>query len=604
MMELITKLKYSLIAILILGIAACQSGTGDLNNRQSSSDPFGAQIVVVDGIPGSIFGNLTDQYQIVVNVNEDLTPDGSQLSVQLNSKTLPTNHLGCLLGGNNFTSNGQAVLTLLTGLFIDSTPATTDDLPATVNVGVTVTKAGGEKESKKVSVSIFPVRMVAPADSDIAAPMAGSMDVVTKTLQFMTTGIPVGTIVQFELSDPSLGSLDTMMAPVQGALGSGQAVVEYTATNGEAGTEVVTATIILPDPVTIDPDCPSIPEADRTLQASVVLNQTTTVEPPTETICNDMIDNDMDGSTDCADSDCAGVVAGPMGQVCGAEMSATRCADQFDNDGDGFVDCADADCAGVDTPSGTCEFITEATCNDNFDNDADMNTDCADMDCDGKQGNMSGDLCEFGGETNCADGFDNDRNGDTDCEDTACAGMSCDAMGGTCMAGVCTMPATESICNDMMDNDSDGLTDCEDPDCAGKVGGPMGQLCGAENTPLACSDGFDNDADMLTDCEDPDCAGVMTPGGTCQFLTEATCTDNFDNDGDGDIDCADSDCDGKPGNMDGDICQTGGPETNCADGFDNDRNGDADCADSACEGMSCDNMGDICNMSGMCVPPA
>jgi len=55
-----------------------------------------------------------------------------------------------------------------------------------------------------------------------------------------------------------------------------------------------------------------------------------------ETLCKDGIDNDQDGKTDCADSDCA---ANP---VC---LPETLCKDGIDNDQDGKTDCADSDCA-------------------------------------------------------------------------------------------------------------------------------------------------------------------------------------------------------------------------------------------------------------------
>ncbi len=65
-------------------------------------------------------------------------------------------------------------------------------------------------------------------------------------------------------------------------------------------------------------------------------------EPPPadpETACTDGIDNDGDGQTDCADSDCEGV------GICGPEGRLTTCSDGYDNDGDGDIDCADAGCA-------------------------------------------------------------------------------------------------------------------------------------------------------------------------------------------------------------------------------------------------------------------
>ena len=57
---------------------------------------------------------------------------------------------------------------------------------------------------------------------------------------------------------------------------------------------------------------------------------------PTVEICGDGADNDCDGATDCADSNCAAAPAcTPDVEICG---------DCRDNDGDGLVDYEDPDC--------------------------------------------------------------------------------------------------------------------------------------------------------------------------------------------------------------------------------------------------------------------
>jgi len=57
---------------------------------------------------------------------------------------------------------------------------------------------------------------------------------------------------------------------------------------------------------------------------------------PTETNCDDTQDNDLDGATDCDDSDCAGVGLCPLAEICD---------NGEDDDDDTFIDCADRDCA-------------------------------------------------------------------------------------------------------------------------------------------------------------------------------------------------------------------------------------------------------------------
>ncbi|MDY0004374.1 MAG: hypothetical protein RBU30_23940 [Polyangia bacterium] len=80
----------------------------------------------------------------------------------------------------------------------------------------------------------------------------------------------------------------------------------------------------------------------------------------TESSCGDNHDNDCDGQTDCADSDCNGDPCGSNGMVC----SSSTCQ-----------------CSG----NGGTPQATETTCNDDNDNDCDGLTDCQDPHCDGKQ---------------------------------------------------------------------------------------------------------------------------------------------------------------------------------------------------------------------------
>ncbi|MEN0064730.1 MAG: hypothetical protein AAGA48_21470 [Myxococcota bacterium] len=151
-------------------------------------------------------------------------------------------------------------------------------------------------------------------------------------------------------------------------------------------------------------------------------------------ICNDYLDNDADGIIDCLDPDCA---ADP---ICGAEI----CDDNFDNDVDGLLDCADFDCAG--DPNCLVEF-----CDDGGDNDADGLIDCFDPDC------AADKIC---GPEVCDDGVDNDANGLLDCQDTA----ACEADAACCPVNVINGPGTYTAV----------LTDAanvNEPSCGGN-GGP------------------------------------------------------------------------------------------------------------------------------------
>jgi len=66
-----------------------------------------------------------------------------------------------------------------------------------------------------------------------------------------------------------------------------------------------------------------------------------------EQACGDGIDNDGDGSIDCADTDCATRSCGTGCNCSGGARHETVCNDGIDNDADAAADCSDADCAGT-----------------------------------------------------------------------------------------------------------------------------------------------------------------------------------------------------------------------------------------------------------------
>ncbi|MBU1069021.1 hypothetical protein KJ975_05555 [Myxococcota bacterium] len=98
-----------------------------------------------------------------------------------------------------------------------------------------------------------------------------------------------------------------------------------------------------------------------------------------EKICDDNLDNDGDGRTDCEDQDCwnAEECTGPnvnnMNNVFGPEI----CDNRIDDDGDGDIDCADPDCFSVEG----CNNPGEIDCGNAYDDDGDGDTDCDDPDC-------------------------------------------------------------------------------------------------------------------------------------------------------------------------------------------------------------------------------
>jgi hypothetical protein len=172
----------------------------------------------------------------------------------------------------------------------------------------------------------------------------------------------------------------------------------------------------------------------------------------TETSCQDGTDNDCDGATDAADTDCAPVCV-PTGP------SETVCDDGLDDDCDGLFDCDDSDCDGdpaCQTGMACGDYVDKGACNN-------------DPNCEWVGSPKSG-FCQDAvacsptenPEVSCTDGLDNDCNGATDCDD------------GNCSAD----PACQVACNN--DGVCDQGEDCEGcpNDCAGVTGGkPANRFC-------------------------------------------------------------------------------------------------------------------------------
>jgi len=152
---------------------------------------------------------------------------------------------------------------------------------------------------------------------------------------------------------------------------------------------------------------------------------------PSPEVCDDHVDNDQDGGTDCADLDCLDAPScAPAPEVCD---------DQFDNDRDSLTDCADPDCAA----DRACVSLPEV-CDDGYDNDHNGDLDCFDAACVGAP------ACQ----EICNDGLDNDLDTLIDCADVDCAETpGCIAGGGTC-ASPYHIRGAGTYGGDLMDSES------------------------------------------------------------------------------------------------------------------------------------------------------
>jgi hypothetical protein len=261
------------------------------------------------------------------------------------------------------------------------------------------------------------------------------------------------------------------------------------------------------------------PTNERTLVNGVgLLNDST---------CFDGIDTDLDGSIDCADSDCEGAVnpspgEGGLNSLASCALielnvtllldsntsttSANLCGNLVDDEnnpgsdntadttGTGYgsytaitlnsfgsaissvMDCRDNDCFrqfGSCGPCSSSEVISWKACFDNIDNDHDSGTITSDSDseCTGNiLRNRQGYTFDNAIPENCRNQFDDNTafaivgNPDDECLDNNCTGLAFSPDGRTCGAlGV-------ELCSDNFDNDNDGSIDCFETDCYASCG--------------------------------------------------------------------------------------------------------------------------------------
>ncbi len=356
-------------------------------------------------------------------------------------------------------------------------------------------------------------------------------------------------------------------------------------------------------------------------------------------LCDNALDDDADGDTDCDDDECEGIAGCPTWSEEGS-----LCTDGFDNDADGNADCADSECEGAPACPGT--WGEAGNCTDGLDNEAngDGYVDCADPECatdaacavscpspvDCAVPACGGDAtCLVSSESDCLSGqcctnFDGGVPVDDDGDGLAnCADMDCQGWGMGC--------AIAEVCDDMDDNDEDLAIDCVDPDClsdsaCASGSGALGSACVTHSD---CSSG----AGAAPFCL-PAALGLTSSGQclhTCDLTDSATCESGFncvdlgfgndtgmcmpgcydvnDCDGTSDEQCApfmdfsfgvcvpgcddDSACPGQQCNTTTNACEDVPPATEdacsaggcCQGGVDEDLDGDVDCEDLDCMGV-------------------
>ena len=234
--------------------------------------------------------------------------------------------------------------------------------------------------------------------------------------------------------------------------------------------------------------------------------------------------------------------------------SGENCTDGIDNDCDGDTDMADSDCSCM--PGATQSCYTGPSGTQGVGICADGEQTCQ-QNADGSSWGACTNQTLPKGE-NCTDGVDNDCDGDTDMNDSACtcnpgATQSCyTGPSGTRGVGICadgeqtcqqendgsawgsctnqTFPQGEN-CTDGIDNDCDGDTDMNDSVCSCTIGSTRSCYTGPSGTKGVgqCSAGTET-------CQQ---ANAGTKWGSCKNETLPSieaCGDSIDNDCDGQTD--------------------------------------------------------------------
>jgi|GEM_PF-1756691 len=275
----IKRLSFLVFSFMLTAVLGCSNS---LPNNNVSDNPVNTAIIGLSGNPGTLFGNGCSES--VIQVNTGIVEDGTPIEFEITfSSSLPPDLRGCLFDASPVVFDDMAFVNYLAGILIGI------EETATINISATINPPEGDTESDFITITLQGVGIMAPEDFQLDVPFELTPEnplAVFQTIIFQTIGIKPGTEVEVSVSRPDLGTLETSegsgfttaTVTVIGAEESGEFSVQYNATTGLGGTQVVTARLILELPTELAEICPMPDEADLTVEATLVITQN--VLPP------------------------------------------------------------------------------------------------------------------------------------------------------------------------------------------------------------------------------------------------------------------------------------------------------------------------------------
>lgn len=276
--------KKKVLSALIVAMVVIMFGascTNELSRQPADQFPFlgiiglfftGSSEVEVDGFFCNTFtgncpaidGNGFDSGVLRVEV-DDAFPDGS--TIEYSFPELEPDSNGCVFDADQFIMDTRAFATV--GGFLEL------DQQEFVIIAVEVTTPDGFSQSDRTIFVVNRANLTSPANQSMDVPFCPEELGVFIVLTFNALNIEDDTLITFEVSDPDLG----FVTPDSAEVVDGSVTIQYTANNGFGGLQTISATIIMPNPVDLDPSCPDVPEEDRTITVTVLVTQSVNEEP-------------------------------------------------------------------------------------------------------------------------------------------------------------------------------------------------------------------------------------------------------------------------------------------------------------------------------------